>query len=73
MAITPVRSLNFSSNPLKYVIKLNWRNSNQLAFLSQTSISAYGSILQYRPRREKTCLRGFQQSESQMSLLSYRD
>ena len=25
------------------------------------------------PRREKTCLRGFQQSEFQTSLLSYRD
>ena len=25
------------------------------------------------PRREKTCLRGFRQSEIQTSLLSYRD
>ena len=27
----------------------------------------------YGPRREKTCLRGFRQSEIQTSLLSYRD
>ena len=27
----------------------------------------------YGPRRDKTCLRGFQQSEAQTSLLSYRD
>ena len=27
----------------------------------------------YGPRREKTCLRGFRQSEFQTSLLSYRD
>ena len=27
----------------------------------------------FGPRREKTCLRGFQQSEIQTSLLSYRD
>ena len=27
----------------------------------------------YGPRRDKTCLRGFRQSEIQASLLSYRD
>ena len=27
----------------------------------------------YGPRREKTCLQGFRQSEFQTSLLSYRD
>ena len=30
-------------------------------------------VLSYGPRREKTCLRGFRQSEFQTSLLSYRD
>ena len=29
-------------------------------------------LAQYGPRREKTCLRGFRQSEFQISLLSYR-
>ena len=29
--------------------------------------------LEYGPRREKTCLWGFRQSEFQTSLLSYRD
>ena len=27
----------------------------------------------YGPRRKKSCLRGFQQSDTQTSLLSYRD
>ena len=27
----------------------------------------------YGPSREKTCLRGFEQSEAQTSLLNYRD
>ena len=29
-------------------------------------------LCSYGPRREKTCLRGFQQSDNQTSLLSYR-
>ena len=31
------------------------------------------SFVSFGPRREKTCLRGFRQSEIQTSLLSYRD
>ena len=31
------------------------------------------NIRPYRPRRDKTCLRGFGQSELQNSLLSYRE
>ena len=30
-------------------------------------------VVAYGPRREKTCLRGFQQSEFRTSLLSYGD
>ena len=30
-------------------------------------------VLENGPRREKTCLQGFQQSECQTSLFSYRD
>ena len=30
-------------------------------------------LFAHGPRREKTCLRGFRQSEIQASLLSYRD
>ena len=30
-------------------------------------------LILYLPRREKTCLRGFRQSEFQTRLLSYRD
>ena len=35
--------------------------------VSTSSLSLFG------PRRDKTCLPGFQQSETQTSLLSYRD
>ena len=37
------------------------------------SVANSVSLPSYGPRREKTCLRGFRQSEFQSSLLSYRD
>ena len=36
-------------------------------------ISHTVDVLKFGPRHEKTCLRGFRQSEIQTSLLSYRD
>ena len=38
-----------------------------------TTILQVNKPLIYEPRREKTCLRSFRQSEFQTSLFSYRD
>ena len=41
--------------------------------LTVYSISIYCVLILNGPRREKTCLRGFRQTEIQTSLLSYRN
>ena len=41
--------------------------------MAQKNSLLVGSIHLFEPRRDKTCLRGFPQSEIQSSLLSYRD
>ena len=33
----------------------------------------HSEVIVYLPQHDKTCLRGFRQSETQTSLLSYRD
>ena len=48
-------------------------NIRGLSIRTEAQTINTGRILLIEPRREKTCLRGFRQSEFRISLLSYRD
>ena len=50
-----------------YVIPYGGTSSHNM------QLTEFGIPTSIGPRREKTCLRGFRQSEIQTSLLSYRD
>ena len=62
-------------NHIQHIAKLKTHRCR--LYWSQTIlISSFQEVdkpVQFAPRRAKTCLQGFRQSETQTSLLSYRD
>ena len=59
---------DFEKNQQKTKRMKNYPVDNELKYIFATD-----TITRLGPRRDKTCLRGFRQSEIQTSLLSYRD
>ena len=49
-----------------------YRKSDGPIFIPQTTANCLIGIIIIGPRRDKTCLWGFQQTETQTSLLIYR-
>ena len=49
------------------------RETGEVDYGICSKIREYQSPSIYGPRRDKTCLQGFRQNETQTSLLSYRD
>ena len=58
----------------KFAVGKERVNMTQVCFIkSMKKILCLHIIMIYGPRLDKTCLRGFRQSKTQNSLLSYRD
>ena len=79
MVVRTLREISRLSGPQISIPSSYFPIFSKYAFLSENrppdmvGLLQHSQQLTYGPRREKTCLRGFRKSETQTSLLSYRD